>query len=163
MWCPAVVGWSALIGYNSKQSYWSIWGETEGGAQAEYPHLDVQRRDKKKKKWATEVWHLLCSVNRSQELMCLCYLWAVRSNGESEQVHGHKHSCHHADQDEVAGITIEPHSLLHTKKILWDVPFPGYKLNKKNTDCPLRGVFLLLFIPLTYEMMKKVQTGRKQS
>lgn len=44
MWCPAVVGWGALIGYNSEQRYWSVRGEAKSSTQAEYPHLNVQTR-----------------------------------------------------------------------------------------------------------------------
>lgn len=36
---PAVVGRCALIGYNAKQRYWSVGGESKGCSQSDYPHL----------------------------------------------------------------------------------------------------------------------------
>lgn len=48
------------------------------------------------------------------------YLWAVMSNGDSEQVHGHTHSCHHADQDEMARVAVHFRALLHKRsKNVW--------------------------------------------
>lgn len=121
MWCPTVVGWGTLIGYNSKQCYWSIRGETKDSTQAKYPHLKGQmRRGWEKMKQS----NVLCAVLNHVSVIQLCsmvgvrvwYLWAVRSDCDSEQVHGHKHSCHHPDQDKVAGISINSHALLYKTK-----------------------------------------------
>lgn len=65
-----------------------------------------------------KVWHSVCCIKESVTHFCPVgcqndYLWAVRSNCDSEQVHGHKHSSHHADQDEMTRIAIDSLALLY--------------------------------------------------
>lgn len=44
------------------------------------------------------------------------YLRAAGRDGDSEQVHGHGHSRHHADEDEMARAAVDPQAVLFRGK-----------------------------------------------
>lgn len=119
MRCPAVVGGSAFVGYNSKQCYWTIGAKTKCSTQAEDPHLNVETTE------GSSFW-TDWTVNHCHHRKL--YLGAVGADGDSEQVHGHKHPSHHADQDGVTGVPVESHSLLHKTWTSWDDE-TGFKNN----------------------------------
>lgn len=98
MRCPAVVGGSTFVGYNSEQCYWTIGAKPKRSTQAQDPHLNVETRER------SSFW-----TNRTkllQPLKAQLYLGAVGTDGDSEQVHGHKHPSHHADQNGVTGVPV---------------------------------------------------------
>jgi len=45
-------------------------------------------------------------------------LGAVCSDCDSEEVHGHKHSHHHADQNEVTRVAMASHALLRKNEMI---------------------------------------------
>ena len=77
MWCPAVVGRGTLVGYNSKQRYWSVRGEAKSSTQAEYPHLHVQMRSVDTWCAALKNHHLfLCTgMSVSEQIPVSCREW----------------------------------------------------------------------------------------